>query len=296
MVKISMRGEKSMSKKWTLFDYINTFLMLIVLCITLYPMLYIIAVSFSDTIYIVQNKVNLFPKGFNIEAYKMILNDDRVPRAYLNTVIYTTVGTSINLLMTAVAAYPLARKNFFGKKYFMFIIAFTMFFSGGMIPNFLLVRSLNMIDTIWALVIPNAIWTVELLIIKSFYESLDKGLRESATIDGASEYRILFQIYIPLSKAALASVGLFYFMGHWNSFFIPLIYLNTAKKYPLTIILRDMLIYDTAKESNMEDSARMTPEAMKNATIFVSMIPVLIVYPFAQKYFVKGIMLGSVKG
>ena len=296
MVKTTYERRKSMTKKWTLFDYFNTFFMLIILCVTLYPMIYIVSVSFSDTIYIVQNKIKLLPKGFNLEAYKMILSDDRVPRAYLNTIIYTTVGTLINLLMTALAAYPLAQKKFFGRKYFMIMIAFTMFFNGGMIPNYILVCSLNMIDTIWALVIPNAIWTVELLIIKSFYESLDKGLRESATIDGASEYRILFQIYIPLSKAALASVGLFYFMGHWNSFFIPLIYLNRAKKYPLTIILRDMLIYDTAKESNMEDAARMTPEAMKNATIFISMIPVLIVYPFAQKYFVKGIMLGSIKG
>jgi putative aldouronate transport system permease protein len=285
-----------MSKKWTLFDYINAFFMLIVLCVTLYPMLYIVSVSFSDTVYILQNKVRLLPRGFNIEAYKMIFTDVRIPRAYLNTIIYTTVGTFINLFMTSLAAYPLARKTFFGRKYFLIMISLTMFFSGGMIPNFLLVNALNLIDTIWALVIPNAIWTIELLIIKSFFETLDKGIRESATIDGASEFRILFQIYIPLSKAALASVALFFFMGHWNSFFIPLVYLNDARKYPLTIVLRDMLIYDTAKESNMEDAARMTPEAMKNATIVVSMIPVLLVYPFAQKYFVKGVMLGSIKG
>ncbi len=285
-----------MTKKWTLFDYINVVIMLIILFITLYPILYIVSVSFSDTFYIVQNQVKIFPKGFNVEAYKKILRDDRVPRAYLNTLIYTAVGTFINLLMTAIAAYPLARKDFFGRNFFMKMIIFTMFFNGGMIPNYLLVRSLKMIDTIWALVIPNAIWTIELLIMKNFYESLDPSLHESATIDGASEYRILFQIAIPLSKAALASIGLFYFMGHWNSFLIPLLYINDAKKYPLTIVLRDMLIYDTAKETGLQDAAKITPQAMKNATIVISMVPVLIIYPFAQKYFVKGVMLGSVKG
>lgn len=285
-----------MKRKITIFDVINTVVLLFIAFITFYPVLYIISVSFSDTTSIVQNKIRFFPKGFNLQAYKFILEDIRIPRAYLNTIIYTAAGTFVNILMTALGAYPLSKKGFFGKKFFMAAIIFTMFFNGGMIPNYIIVQKLQLIDTIWALIIPNAIWTMELLILKSFYESIPPSLYESAIVDGASEYRILFQIMLPLSKAALASIGLFYFMGHWNSFFIPLIYLNDAKKFPLQLVLREMLIFDTAKESNLMDQSMMTPEAMKNATIFISMIPVLLIYPFAQKYFVKGVMVGSVKG
>lgn len=293
--QLTLKGRKGMSRKWTLFDYVNTFFMLIVFFVTLYPMLYIVSVSLSDTIYILQAKVIFLPKGFNIEAYKMIFTDERIPRALLNSILYTSTGTVFNLFMTSLAAYPLARKTFFGRKFFLIIITLTMFFSGGMIPNFLLVNNLKMVDTIWSLIIPNAIRTVELLIIKSFYETIDREIHESAIIDGASELTILYKLYIPLSKAVLASVALFFFMGHWNSFFLPLIYLNDVKKYPLTIVLRDMLIYDTAKESNLEETSVMTLEAIKNATVVVSMIPVLLVYPFVQKYFVKGVMLGSIK-
>lgn len=284
------------SKRWTLFDYINTLLMLLVAAVTVYPVLYIVAISFSDTASIVQNKVFLFPRGFNIEAYKQIFQNDRIPRGYMNTILYTSVGTFINLLMTAVAAYPLSRSTFFGRKVWMVLIVLTMFLTGGMIPTYIIVQKLQLIDTMWALVLPNAIWTVELLILKSFYESMSDSLRESALIDGASEYRILFSIVIPLSKPALASIGLFFFMGHWNSFFLPLIYLNDTKMYPLQVVLRDMLIFDQGKEQGLVDAAAILPAALKNATIFVSMIPVLIAYPFAQKYFAKGIMLGSEKG
>ncbi len=285
-----------MKRKTTIFDVINITVLLFIAFITFYPVLYIVSVSFSDTTSIVQNKIRFFPKGFNIQAYKFIIEDIRIPRAYLNTIIYTAAGTLVNILMTTLGAYPLSKKGFFGRRFFMAAIVFTMFFNGGMIPNYIIVQKLKLIDTIWAIIIPNAIWTMELLILKSFYESIPASLYESAIVDGASEYRILFQIMLPLSKAALASIGLFYFMGHWNSFFIPLIYLNDAKKFPLQLVLREMLIFDTAKESNLMDQSMMTPEAMKNATIFISMIPVLLIYPFAQKYFVKGVMVGSVKG
>jgi putative aldouronate transport system permease protein len=285
-------------RRWTFFDVILTAVLAAVACATVYPVVYIVAVSFSDTASIVQNKVFLWPKGFNLHAYQEILENPRIPRSYLNTILYTSVGTAVNLLMTAVAAYPLSRPGFFGRKFFMIAIVLTMFFTGGMIPTYLIVQKLHLIDSIWALVLPNAIWTIELLILKSFYESMSGSLRESAVIDGASEYRILFRIVMPLSKPALASVGLFFFMGHWNSFFLPMIYLNDAKLYPLQVVLRDMLIFDSAKEtgSAAEQAAALTPQALKNATIFVSMIPVLLIYPFAQKYFAQGIMLGSEKG
>ncbi|HEY0827444.1 MAG TPA: carbohydrate ABC transporter permease [Bacilli bacterium] len=283
------------SQKISLFDAINFLVMVGIAAVTVYPVFYIVAISFSDTIYIVQSKVFLWPKGFNIDAYKQVLSHDRVPRAYLNTILYTSMGMTFNLMMTAVAAYPLSRKGFFGRKYFMIAIVLTMFLNGGIIPNYLIVQKLGLIDTMWALIIPNAIWTFELLILKSFYENMSESLRESALMDGASEYRILFNIIIPLSKPALASIGLFYFMGHWNSFFIPLIYLNDAKLHPLQLVLRDLLIFDSSKNSNLVDQSALSSEALKNATIFLTMIPVLMVYPFAQKYFAKGVMLGSVK-
>ncbi|MBU5347659.1 carbohydrate ABC transporter permease [Paenibacillus lautus] len=281
----------------SLFGIINTLILTCLAIITVYPVVYITAVSLSATSEVVQGNITLFPKGFNLDAYAQVLNDDRVPRAYLNTIFYTALGTVINLLLTAVAAYPLARKNFFGRKFFLLAIIMTMFLNPGIIPNYLIVSELGLLDSVWALVLPNAIWTFELLILKSFYENMSESLREAAVVDGASEYRILFQIVLPLSKPALASIGLFYFMGHWNSFFIPLIYLNDANMYPLQVVLRDMLIFsENGSNPSLVDASALAPQAMKNATIVLSMIPVLLIYPFAQKYFAKGVMLGSEKG
>lgn len=292
-----MVSKKMNVKDFSLFSVINGIIMLCLSVVVLYPIIYITAVSFSDTASVLQGKVTLLPKGFNLDAYAQVLKDDRIPRAYLNTIFYTTLGTTINLLFTAVAAYPLARKDFFGRKFFLLAIILTMFLNPGIIPNYLIVQELGLIDTVWALVLPNAIWTFELIILKSFYENMSESLREAAVVDGASEYRILFQIIIPLSKPALASIGLFYFMGHWNSFFIPLIYLNDSTMYPLQVVLRDMLIFaDNNNNTNLVDAAALAPQAMKNATIVLSMIPVLLLYPFAQKYFAKGVMLGSEKG
>jgi putative aldouronate transport system permease protein len=287
---------RGLQQRFTFFDAVLIVLLSIVGIATVYPVIYIIAISFSDTAYIVQNRVFLWPRGFSLDAYKQIIENPRIPRAYLNTILYTSLGTFINLAMTAIAAYPLSRPGFFGRKFFMLAIILTMFLTGGIIPTYLIVQKLHMIDTIWAIVIPNAIWTIELLILKSFYESMSSSLRESALIDGASEFRILRSIIIPLSKPALASIGLFYFMGHWNSFFIPMIYLNDQDLYPLQVVLRDMLMFGSAQENSLIDKSTITPQAMKNATIFVSMVPVLIIYPFAQKYFAKGVMLGSEKG
>ncbi|AGA57412.1 ABC-type sugar transport system, permease component [Thermobacillus composti KWC4] len=282
--------------RFTLFSLVNGLLLIGVAIATLYPVWYILVVSLSDTAYVVQGKVFLWPKGLNLDAYKEVLQDSKIPRAYLNTIFYTTLGTTINLLMTAIAAYPLSQKDFFGRKWFMLLIILTMFLNPGIIPNYLLVQKLGLIDTFWALVIPNAIWTFELIILKSFYESMSTSIREAARIDGASEFRILFRIILPLSKPALASIGLFYFMGHWNSYFLPMIYLNDSLKYPLQVVLRDMLIFSEGNRSNLVDAAALAPQALKNATIVLSMIPVLMIYPFAQKYFAQGVMLGAEKG
>ncbi|MNH82925.1 L-arabinose transport system permease protein AraQ [compost metagenome] len=283
-------------RKFSVFGIVNTLLLICIAIVTLYPVYYIAVISFSDTASVVQGKVFLYPKGFNLNAYMEVLRNDTIPRAYLNSIYYTALGTIINLLFTAIAAYPLSQKTFFGRKFFMLAIVITMFLNPGIIPTYIVVQKLGLTDTVWSLVLPNAIWTMELIILKSFYENMSTQIREAALIDGASETRILFSIVIPLSKPALASIGLFFFMGHWNSFFLPLIYLNDKDMYPLQVVLRDMLIYNTENDAGLVDRAALAPQAMKNATIVLSMIPVLLIYPFAQKYFAKGVMLGSEKG
>jgi len=284
-------------RKLSLFGIVNSLVLICVAIATVYPVLYIAVVSFSDTAYVIRGDVFLWPKGFNLDAYKEVLSSNKIPRAYLNTIYYTGLGTTLNVLFTAIAAYPLSQKGFIGRKYWMFAIVLTMFLQPGIIPNFLIVQKLGLIDSVWALVIPNLIWTFELIILKTFYEQMSTQIREAALIDGASEFRILFNIVIPLSKPALASIGLFYFIGHWNSFFIPLIYLNEQAMYPLQVVLRGMLVFgETGGGASLTDSAALAPQAMKNATIVLSMIPVLMIYPFAQKYFAKGVTLGSEKG
>lgn len=283
-------------RRFGFFDFVNTVILLLVACATILPLVYIAAVSLSDTASVTQGKVFLFPKGFNLEAYKQVLEDVKIPRSYLNTIMYTALGTFINLLLTCLAAYPLAQREFVGRKYWMFFIVITMFLNPGIIPNYLIVKDLGMLDSVWALVIPNAIWTFQLIILKSFFEGTSSSIREAAKVDGASEYRILFNIMIPLSKPALASIALFYFIGHWNSYFIPMIYLNTDSLYPLQVVLREMLVFSEDTGSMLVEAAALAPQAKKNATIVLAMIPVLIIYPFAQKYFAKGVMLGSEKG
>lgn len=283
-------------KKLNLFDITNTIILFLVACSTILPLVYITAISLSDTASVTQGKVFLFPKGLNFEAYSQVLNDTKIPRAYLNTIYYTALGTFINVFMTCLAAYPLAQREFVGRKYWMFLIVVTMFLNPGIIPNYLIVKEMGMLDSVWALVIPNAIWTFQLIILKSFFEGSSSSIREAAKVDGASEYRILFNIMIPLSKPALASIALFYFIGHWNSYFIPMIYLNTDTLYPLQVVLRQMLVFSEGTGSSLVEAAALAPQAKKNATIVLAMIPVLLVYPFAQKYFAKGVMLGSEKG
>jgi putative aldouronate transport system permease protein len=269
----------------------------LILLITFYPLLNILALSLSSTFHITQNDVTFFPKGMNIDAYKMVLESPKIPRSYLNAVIYTGLGTFVSLVMSGIMAYALSKKDLKGRRLIMVMVIITMFFNGGMIPNYLLVRNLRMLDTLWAMIIPNAIWSFEMIILKSFFESLPDDLFEAAEIEGASEIRTLWSVALPLASPALASVALFFVMGNWNSFFIPMIYLTSPEKFPLQVVLRDMLIEDTVKnQSALGEFASLTPIALKNATIILSLIPLLIMYPYIQKFFAKGIMVGAVKG
>ena len=285
-----------MKEKFGVFDAVIYLLMGAVLISVLYPILNVVAISFSSSSFVVRNEVTIFPRGFTLDAYKELFYSSRIPRAYGNTLLYTGLGTGINLLMTILTAYPLSRPALTGRKLFMGLILFTIFFNGGTIPTLIVVQALGLRNTIWSMVLPNAIWTMELLILISFFRSVPQALHESAVLDGASEATILWRIFVPLSKASLASVGLFYFMGHWNSYFLPLIYLDDQKLYPLQLVLKDMLLDESATISNVVSGSAITPASLKNAVIFITMVPVMIIYPMVQKYFVKGVMIGSVKG
>lgn len=279
--------------------FVNT-LITIILIIIIYPLVFVISASFSDPLYLLQGKVSLLPKGFTLESYSKIINFNDVWMGYKNTIIYVTVGTLINLIMTTLGAYPLSRKDFFGRNIITALLVFTMFFSGGMIPTYLVVKSLGLTNTMWAMVLPSAISVYNLIIMRTFFQSIPYELQESATIDGASDFQILARIVLPLSKPILAVMTLFYAVTHWNAFFDALIYLTNRSKYPLQLILREILIQDdVAGAEGLDDDAiqqAMSVEGMKYAVIIIANLPILCLYPFLQRYFVQGVMIGSLKG
>jgi len=285
-------------RKLELFDIINNTVMLFVLLVIVYPFLHIIAVSFSNPVEVVQNNVSFYPKGVSLESYQIIFTNSRLFLSYINTIKYVTAGTVINFIMTVIFAYPLSKKEIWLSKPVTLMVVFTMLFSAGLIPTYLVVSGLDMINTIWAVVIPPAINAFNLLIVRTAYAQIPKEMEESVEIDGGSVYTKLFNIAIPLSKSTLAAITLFYLVQHWNSFFAAMIYITDTEKWPLSLLLREMIIRAqfTDENTNMEMMSRVTPQGVKYATIMVSVVPMLIIYPFVQKYFVKGIMIGGIKG
>jgi len=276
---------------------VNVFIIFVVI-ITLYPFIFIASASISDSGAVGRMEVWLFPKGINFNAYQRVLKDDQLLTSYKNTIWYVVVGTVINLVMTASMAYPLSRRRFQGRRFIMIAVTFTMFFSGGMIPTFILVRNLGMINTRWALVIPSAISTYNLIITRSFFESIPESLHEMATIDGAGEFRIFLQLILPLSMPILATLVLFYAVRQWNTYFNAMLYLSRESLYPLQLFLRRILLIYEA--NNMMLDVRIDrndlSRTIRYATIMIATLPIICVYPFVQKYFVKGVMIGAVKG
>lgn len=291
-----------MLKRLTLSDRVflavDYFLIFLVICATFYPFLYILSASISDTGPLGRGEVWLLPKGLNFSAYKLVIEDEKIWRSYYNTIWYVVVGTAFNLILTTITAYPLSRKKFAARNTLMLLIAFTMFFSGGLVPSYLLVKTLHLINTRWALILPAAISTWNLIIMRTFFENIPDSLHEAATIDGCSEPKIMFKIFIPLSLPVIAVMVLFYAVAHWNSYFAAMIYLNTEKYQPLQILLRKILIqYDQNDVLQDVNQGRdVVGLSVRYATIMVSTLPILLVYPFLQKYFVKGVMIGAIKG
>lgn len=294
----TLKQTKINDGKW--FDVTVYVIAAILFVIVLYPILFVISASFSEPSAVISGKMVLWPVGFTFKAYIEVLHNQDVWIGYRNTLFYTALGTVINLIMTTAAAYPLSRRDLPGRNIIMFAITFTMFFQGGLIPTFLIVKDLHMVNTFWALILPAAITTYNLIVMRTYFQTnIPWEMQEAAMIDGCSNIRLLWHIILPLSKPIMAVMVLFYSVFHWNAYFNALIYLRDRELYPLQIILREILVSNQSalmdNSTSMVDSL-MLAETMKYALIMIASIPVLVLYPFAQKHFVKGVMIGSVKG
>jgi len=282
-----------------IFDSLNIGLMLIVIIITLYPIFYVLMASLSDPGRLVSSTGLLFyPLGFHLLGYQKVFENPMILHGYRNTLLYTTIGTCLNVVMTSLAAFVLSRKRFYMRHGLMFIVTFTMFFSGGLIPTYLQVRSYGLYNSMWALILPGAMSAWNMIIMRTSFLSIPDSLEESARIDGATNLTIMLRIVMPLSTAIVAIMVLFYSVGHWNAWFNAMIYLRTRTKYPLQLVLREVLIVNmtdamSAGESSSERQS--LGEVIKYATIIVATVPILLVYPFLQRYFVKGVMVGAIK-
>lgn len=290
-----------------LFEFFVYSLIAIVVIIVLYPLIYILSASISSPQAVNSGEMLLFPKKITWEGYRLIFANQAIWRGYLNTIIYTLVGTLINLTFTLPAAFALSRKDFPARSFFMKFILVTMFLSGGLIPSYILITNLGLTDTIWAIVLPGAVSVYNLIVVRSYFEtSIPEHLIESAIIDGASYWEIFQFIVIPLSKPIIAVMALFYGIGHWNQFFNALLYISDRDKYPLQMILREILVLqDMSSNPNMNVTGEMAEfiysqqqlgQVIKYGVMIVSSLPILIIYPFLQRYFVKGVMVGAVKG
>ena len=289
---------KSASRK--VFEVCNVIFMLLLCAVMLYPFIWTASASLSNSGAVGAGQVTLLPVGFTVDAYKHVLGYSKVWTAYGNTLWYTVVGTMVSLIMTICGAYPLSRSDFYGKGVFVFFITLTMIFSGGLIPSFLVNRFLGLYNSRWAIILPGCLSTMNMIIMRTFFQNIPDALEEAATIDGCSDFQILIRIILPLSTASIMTIGMFYAVGYWNSWFSALIYLRDTDKYPLQLVLRQIVlqnqVLDLQGVESADDAARMTGESIKYAVVMVATIPILCVYPFVQKYFVKGVMVGSIKG
>ncbi|RTE04413.1 carbohydrate ABC transporter permease [Paenibacillus whitsoniae] len=280
-------------------DVLIVLVLLGVVAATLYPFIYMAAVSLSDSTHILKGDVTLWPKGFNLDTYKVVLHDPRISNAYLNTIQYVLVGTFVSLIITAAGAFAISKKELPHHKLFTLLIVFTMFFSGGMIPTFLVVKSYGLVDSLWSMVLPTAVSTWNLIVMRTFFAAMPKEVEESGKIDGLTDIGIFFRLVLPLSKAVLATIGLFYAVGIWNNFYSALLYLRNQDLFPLQVVLRNIVLQGQVNSANVTavgGDTLLVDDALKFTTILVSTVPILLVYPFLQKYFVKGVMIGSVKG
>lgn len=288
-----MAGIKNQTIDEKIFTLLIYAFMAISFLVIIYPIYFIISASISDPDFVSTGQVWLFPKGVSLDGYKAVLAYKKIWVGFRNTVFYTAAGTFMSLFVTLPAGYSLSRKDFLLRKPVMFIFVFTMFFSGGLIPTYLVIGKLNLIDTIWVMIIPFSLNVYNLIITRTYFMStLPLELKDAATIDGCDDFRFFFQIVLPLSKPIVAVVALYSGVYIWNSYFMPLIYIRSAELQALQVVLRDVLIQNEQLESMTQSLA----DVIKYSIIIVSALPMIAVYPFVQKHFVKGVMIGSVKG
>jgi multiple sugar transport system permease protein/putative aldouronate transport system permease protein len=284
------------------FNTVNTVFLSICFLVVLYPLLYVVSNSFSSPEAVISGRVWLWPVQPSLEGYELVFESGEIWRGYANTIFYTFFGTMINVVLTVMLAYPLSRRDFAGRNAIMFMVTFTMMFSGGIIPTFLLVRSLGILNTRWAMLLPNAITVWNVIITRTYFQTnIPVELLESAELDGCSNTRFILAVVVPLSGAIVAVITLFYAVMHWNTFFSALIYLRDSKLYPLQIILRAILLenqidYTIVTNIEQEEARQMIASLLKFSLIVVASVPVLVIYPFVQKYFVQGVLIGALKG
>lgn len=278
------------------FDTVNYILLTLLGIVTLYPIVNVLAISLSSYTGYLRNPTMILPVELNLDAYRSILANPLIVSSYGNTIAVTLIGTAINVALTVITAYPLAKDKVRGSRVLMFGIVFTMMFSGGIIPTFLVVRSLHLIDTLWALILPCAMTTTNFIIVKNFFESVPDSIEESAKMDGAGDFRILWSIVVPLSVPVLATVTLFYAVSNWNRLFDAVMYLNSRSNWTLPILLKEIITENSDLLADPSVVNQILPKTMQCATIVVTILPIMLVYPFLQRYFMKGIMLGAVKG
>ena len=291
-------------KGYRIFSVFNILLMILICLMIIFPLYYMLIVSISDGAAIMSGQVNFLQVGFSLRAYRAAFKDANFIKSYWNTVVITACGTTVNLLMTTLFAYPLSRSDLMGRKLLMKIAVFTMFFTGGMIPSYMLVNSLGMNNTYWALILPGAINVYNATIMRTFFEGIPMDMTEAAYVDGANDVRILWQVILPLSKPILFTLLLFYAVGHWNGFFSALLYLSDKSTYPIQMFVRSVVFsgdtlgmsmasYNSSTEMGAE---LLSEEGAKYAIILLSMVPILVVFPFVSRYFKSGVMIGAVKG
>lgn len=288
-----------MRTKTTAFDVFLVILMVLLSCAFLYPLLNMLALSVSDAQTLKSSPIYLLPVGFSLESYKALLGDNRILLYYWNTIKYAAVGTFIMLLTTSLMAYPLSITALRGRRLVSVILTITMFFGGGLIPYYVTIMRLKLIDTFWVMVLPGAISAYNVIVFKTFFMSIPESLKESAFLDGAGHMRVLFSIVLPLSKAVLATFALFSIVGYWNDYLTALLYLRDDRKYPIQLLMRRLLVLMDYKDAStaqlLKDFRSISSRTTKAAATIITVVPILCIYPFMQKYFAKGVLVGSIK-
>lgn len=284
-----------------LFDIIVMVMLTLALIVTIYPMIVVLSSSFSEPGLVQGGQIWLYPKGFNVKGYEAVFRNSMVVKGYMNSIFYTVFGTLINVIMTVMAAYPLSRKDFSPRRVIMLVFSFTMFFSGGIVPSYILVSKLHLMNTRWALLLPGALSVYNMILTRTYFTStLPDEMLEAAQLDGCSDFEYILKFVLPLSKPILAVISLYYAVGHWNAYFNAFMYLSDSNLYPLQLVLRSILLLNQVDSSTVSMEVLYEREALKNllkySLIVVASVPVLMIYPFVQRFFIRGVMIGSIKG